>query len=91
MKILGNKVYLVKPTMPETKTYISDELKKQMEADLVKQFDRLKVYAVSDTVVDIKVGDEVLVEPSALRNALVVKIEDTEVMILNSMYVVHIW
>jgi len=90
-KIHGNKVALIKPILPETKTYISDELKKQMENELIKQYDRLKIYAVGDTVTEHKVGDEVLVDPNSLRSALVINIEGTEVLIINSMNIVMTW
>lgn len=91
MKIHGNKIYVVKPVLPDTKTYISDELKKQMENELVKQFDRLKVAYVGDTVTDWKVGDEVFIDPSALRNALVLNLDGIEVLVINTMYIIMTW
>jgi len=91
MKILGSRVYVNKPEMPETKTILSEDVKRQIDNDLVKQFDRLKVYAIGDSVKDITPGDEVFVEPSQLRNALVIKIDGVDRILLPSHAIMHVW
>ena len=99
MKILGNRVYLEKPELPETKTYISEELKKQMEADLVEKYDRLKVFALGKGVLptgevsepEVKVGDEVLVDPNGLRRGVVIQIDGKSIVSVSYFDIMHVW
>lgn len=91
MKILGNRVYLDLPEIPEHKVSISPELKKQLQEEKMKEFDRLKVYAVSEGIDNIKPGNEVFVDPNGLKRGVLLRIGEKEKISVSSYDIMHIW
>lgn len=92
MKVLGNRVYLDMPEVKESKLSISPELKRDLKEEEVKKFDKLKVFAVGDTVTSIKPGDEVFLDPLSTRAGIVtVSIEGKEKLITSIFHISHIW
>lgn len=93
MKVHGQRVYLNMPVLPESKIELSPELKREMQQEIASKFDRLTVFAVSDGIESIKVGDEVYVDPSAVRRAVnsIVKIDDSEKLIVSVFDIMHTW
>ena len=91
-KLRGYRVYLVAPPVPTGKIELSSQTKKSVQKDLVTEFIRLKVYAVGDSVTDIKEGDEVLVQDFALNNAPYIELtKDLTVILINVNDIVHVW
>jgi len=87
----GNRVYLTLPDMQEYKVELSPEFKKELQAEIVSKLDRLTVYAVGNTVKNVKVGDEVFVDPLELKRATVVNVEGKERIIVPSYGISHVW
>ena len=53
---------------------------------------KLKVYDVGDLVTAFKAGDEVLVDPSKLKDAHLIPLsDDQEVLLLSPFDVIHVW
>lgn len=77
MEYQGKIVILDKPVYePKIKGLeLSPEAQASMEADLVKHYTRLKVYAVGGEVTFCKAGDEVLITPRQLSYCDVVDID----------------
>lgn len=92
-KLLGRRVYLELPVEPGTSlAYLDDETKAALEAERLKKFGKLVVYAVGSDVVDIHEGDEVMVDPSAASKVYKIPIsEDKEVLLVSYYDIAHIW
>ena len=91
-KLRGNRIYLEIPPKKESPIHLTPEL----EASLIKEerakYRKLKVYAVGDLVSDIKEGDEVLADPSALQKADVIPLSDEkDVLLMSPFDIIHIW
>lgn len=94
-KLLGNRVYLEMPKKEESKLIVDENTKEALQKELLKKMSRLKVHSVGTAITDpdLKVGVEVLVDPSALRDkTLIIPLsEDEEVMLVSIFDIVHIW
>ena len=94
-KLLGNRVYLEMPKKEESKLIVDENTKEALQKELLKKMSRLKVHSVGTAITDpdLKVGVEVLVDPSALRDkTLIIPLSETEDVMLVSIFdIVHIW
>ena len=94
-KLLGNRVYLEMPKKEESKLIVDENTKEALQKELLKKMSRLKVHSVGTAITDpdLKVGVEVLVDPSALRDkTLIIPLsENEEVMLVSIFDIVHIW
>lgn len=91
-QLRGNRLLLDLPNEGESKLIVDENTKEALEKEILQKLDKLNVYAVGDLVTDIKVGDKVLVEPSAIRGKAVVFTIGGERKILVSPFdVVLIW
>lgn len=92
MKLRGNRVYLELPKREESLIELTPELEEIRAKEEIKKFNRLKVYAVGDAVLDLKTEDEVLVMPDALTKASIVPLGDElSVLLVSSFDICHIW
>lgn len=92
MKIWGNRVCLDLPEQPIHKVEISPELKKQLESEKLKQYDKLKVYAVGENVKELfSPGDEVFVDPSGLQKGSFIEVGDKKKIIVSSYDIAITW
>ena len=94
-KLLGNRIYLEMPKKEESKLIVDENTKEALQKELLKKMSRLKVHSVGTAITDpdLKVGVEVLVDPTALRDkTLIIPLsEDEEVMLVSIFDIVHIW
>ena len=93
MKLLGNRIYLELPKEDvESKLIVDDNTKEALQRELLNKMSKLKVHSVGTSIMDVKVGDWVLVDPAALNKATLVPITDEENVILVSPFdVIMIW
>jgi hypothetical protein len=94
-KLLGNRIYLEMPKKEESKLIVDENTKEALQKELLKKMSRLKVHSVGTAITDpdLKVGVEVLVDPTALRDkTLVIPLSDEEDVLLVSIFdIIHIW
>ena len=91
-KLRGYAVYLIAPPAPSDKIILTAEAKEEMMRERLKEFKRLKVYAVGAQVTDIEEGDEVYVHERAILNATLLELgENFNVIIINVNDIVMIW
>ena len=92
-KLLGNRIYLELPKEDvESKLIVDDNTKEALQRELLNKMSKLKVHSVGTSIMDVKVGDWVLVDPAALNKATLVPITDEENVILVSPFdVIMIW
>lgn len=91
MKVLGNRIMVLKPKAPESVIELTDEVKAAMEEEMMKRWSKLEVTHIGDEVTKIKVGDRVYVGASALKAAEVIQQADDFYFLVNeqSVYIVY--
>ena len=91
----GNKVLLDKPEKKEEEgkldLILTDEMEKQQEKDMMKEWTHLNVHAVGVEVSDLKAGDKVYVRTQALHNAEIIDLDGKIKMMVNIHDVIMIW
>ena len=92
-KLLGRRVYLEIPIEKVSSlAYIDEETRAMLEAERLKQFGRLTVYAVGSDVVDLQEGDEVMIDPGSVTKVLKIPLSmDKEVLLVSIFDICHIW
>lgn len=93
-KLLGQRVYLEVPKKEDSKLIVDENTKEALNRELLKNMSRLKVYAVGNSIDEnlLHPGDEVLVDPNKLKDALLVPLSnDKTVMMITVFDIVHIW
>jgi hypothetical protein len=91
-KLRGNRIYLEKPEERKSNLQLDEETKAALEAKEKKSWGRLKVYAVGDLIEDIKVGDEVMIDPNSVSRVVKIPLSDTrEVLLVSTFDIAHIW
>jgi hypothetical protein len=94
MKKYQGKIILIdKPSYesPIKGLELSANAKAEMEADLVKHYAKLKVYAVGEEVTFCKAGDEVLITPRQLSYCDVVDIEGTTKFVAQESHIISVY
>jgi len=92
MRLLGNRIYLEIPKKEESKLIVDDNTKESLEKEMLKKMNKLKVHSVGTANMDVKIGDFVLVDPSALSKAPLIPLSDDETVLLISPFdVIMIW
>jgi len=94
-KLLGNRIYLELPKEDvESKLIVDDNTKEALQRELLNKMSKLKVHSVGTSIIDIKVGDWILVDPAALNKATLVPISDDgeeRVILVSPFDVIQIW
>jgi len=91
----GNRIMLDKPEKKEEEgkldLILTEEMEKQQEQDMMKEWTHLNVYAVGADVEDVKAGDKVYVRTGALHNAEIIDMEGAIKMMVTVHDIVMIW
>ena len=92
----GNKVLLDKPEKKEKEEgkldlIIPDNLEKDNEKEMMKEWTHLNVFAVGVEVTDVKKGDKVYVRTGALHNAEIIDLDGSIKMMVTVHDIVMIW
>jgi hypothetical protein len=91
-KLLGNRIYVDIPKKEESKLIVDENTKEALQREMLKRMSKLTVYDVGDLVTTIKSGDVVLVDPSKLKDALVIPLsDDKDVLLVSPFDVMHVW
>jgi hypothetical protein len=93
-KLLGNRILLEMPPQDDNSKLIVDEnTKEALQRELLNKMSKLKVLQVGSIVTEIKEGDLVLVDPSALNKATLVPINDNDdrAILVSPFDIIQIW
>lgn len=93
-KVLGKNIYLsLPPQEEESKIIVDENTKAALNKELLKKMKKLQVWARGKSAdPEIKEGDWVLVDPTALARAKMVEFDDGVVRALVLDYdIMHIW
>lgn len=94
MKLLGNRIYLIVPTEKRSSLILDDNAKEALKKEFVSKMKKLTVHSVGSSILDIKIGDVVLVEPKALDNSntIIIDLSETEtVLMVNYFDIIGVW
>jgi hypothetical protein len=87
----GNRLLLDLPKKEEGKLIVDENTKEALEKEMMQKLNKLTVYSVGDLVTDIKVGDQILVDPSALQKAPVIPIGEDNKLLVSPFDVILVW
>jgi formate dehydrogenase assembly factor FdhD len=92
----GNKVLLDKPEKKEKEEgkldlILTDEMEKDAEKDMMKEWTHLNVFAVGSEVSDVKAGDKVYVRTGALHSAEIIDMDGNIKMMVTVHDIVMVW
>jgi hypothetical protein len=90
-QLRGNRLLLDLPKKEEGKLIVDDNTKEALEKEMMQKLNKLIVYAVGDLITDIKVGDEILVDPAALQKSPVIPIGGENKLLVSPFDVILIW
>jgi hypothetical protein len=90
-QLRGNRLLLDLPKKEEGKLIVDDNTKEALEKEMMQKLNKLTVYAVGDLITDIKVGDEILVDPAALQKSPVIPIGEENKLLVSPFDVILIW
>lgn len=82
--LMGNRIFVEMPKQEESKLVVDENTKEALQMEMLKKMSKVKVHSVGTTVQDIKVGDEILVDPFALSKSPLIPLSDTETVLLVS-------
>jgi co-chaperonin GroES (HSP10) len=89
-KVLGKRVLIAKPETPESPVLLTDDVKAQMEREMIAKWSKLPVAAVGEECNSVKAGDQVYVG-RALEHAEVILIEEQTYFMINEAQVSIVW
>ena len=87
----GNRLLLDLPKKEEGKLIVDENTKEALEKEMMQKLNKLTVYSVGDLVTDIKAGDIILVDPSALQKAPVIPIGEDNKLLVSPFDVILVW
>lgn len=90
-QLRGNRLLLDLPKKEEGKLIVDENTKEALKKEMMQKLNKLTVYAVGDLITDIKVGDEILVDPSALQKSPVIPIAGENKLLVSPFDVILIW
>jgi hypothetical protein len=90
-QLRGNRLLLDLPKKEEGKLIVDENTKEALEKEMMQKLNKLTVYSVGDLVTDIKIGDEILVDPSALSKAPVIPINGENKLLVSIFDVILVW
>lgn len=91
-KLLGNRVYLELPEEPKSSIHLDPESQAALDAERLRRYGRLRVYAVGAAVEGLEEGDEVMIDPSSAARAVKIPLsEDRSVILVSYLDIAHVW
>ena len=92
----GQRILIDKPEKKEKKEgeldlIIPDNMEKDAEKEMMKEWTHLNVCAVGTDVTDVKVGDKVYVRTGALHNAEIIDLNGSIKMMVTVHDIVMVW
>ena len=90
-QLRGNRLLLDLPKKDEGKLIVDENTKEALEREMMQKLNKLTVHAVGDLITDIKVGDEILVDPASLGKAPVIPIGEENKLLVSPFDVILVW
>jgi co-chaperonin GroES (HSP10) len=89
-KLLGKRVLIEKPEIPTSPVVLTDEVKEQMERDMMVRWSKLPVAAVGEECTSVKSGDLIYIG-RALEHAEILIIDEKTYFMINEAQISIVW
>jgi hypothetical protein len=91
-KLLGHRIYVNIPKKDDSKIIVDENTKEALQREMLKKMSKLEVFDIGDLVTSVSIGDFILVDPSKLKDAMVIPLSDgRDVLLVSPFDVVHVW
>ena len=91
-KLLGNRIYVNIPKKDDSKIIVDENTKEALQREMLKKMSKLEVFDIGDLITNISIGDFLLVDPSKLKDAMVIPLsDDKDVLLVSPFDVIHVW
>jgi hypothetical protein len=90
-KLRGRRILLIKPVKKESSIQLTAETEAALEAENMKQWTALEVFAIGEDVEEVAVGDKVYVPTFGLQQAELVEIDKVLYMMISEGDIAIIW
>lgn len=90
-QLKGVRVLLSLPPRDTKGIELSPELKEELDREYAAQLDKLEVYALGDSVVDLKIGDKVYVPTEELKRGTFVTINGESKLMVAYHSIALVW
>ena len=92
-KLLGNRIYVNVPKKEEeSKIIVDSATKEDLQREMLKKMSKLTIQDVGDLVSSVKAGDVVIVDPSKLKEEMLIPLtEDKDVLLVSPFDIIHVW
>ncbi len=91
MKLKGKRVLLSKPTMETSPIHMTPEVQENLDKENMKKWTHLEVFAIGETVENIKVGDMVYIPKGGLERSDVVEVGGEIKLMVSDFDIAIIW
>jgi len=90
-KLRGRRILITKPVKKESALELSAETEASLDADAMKRWTALDVYAIGEDVEEVAVGDKVYVPTHGLQQAEVLEVGGALRMMISEGDVAIVW
>jgi hypothetical protein len=90
-KLRGRRILLIKPVRKESSIQLTAETEAALDAENMKQWTALEVFAVGEDVEEVQAGDKVYVPTFGLQQAEIIEIDKVLYMMISEGDIAIIW
>jgi len=87
----GRRILITKPVRKESLIELSPEASASLDADAMKSWTNLEIYAVGEEVTKYKVGDKVYLSTSALQSAEILDVDGALRLMVSDYDIAIVW
>lgn len=91
MHLKGKRVLLSKPVVETSPIHMTPEVQENLDKENMKKWTHLEVFAVGESVENIKVGDVVYVPKGGLERSDIVEVEGDIKLMVSDFDIAIIW
>jgi hypothetical protein len=87
----GRRILITKPVRKESLIELSPEASASLDADAMKSWTALEIYAVGEDVTEHQVGEKVYISTLALQNAEILEVDGALRLMLSDYDIAIVW
>ena len=91
MILKGKRVLLSRPVLEKSAIELTPEIQAKLDQENMKKWTHLEVFAVGDTVTDIKVGDIVYLPKNAIEQCDILEVDGEVKLMPSDFQIAIIW
>ena len=91
MILKGKRVLLSRPVLEKSAIELTPEIQAKLDQENMKKWTHLEVFAIGDTVTDIKVGDVVYLPKNAIEQCDILDVDGEVKLMTSDFQIAIIW